>query len=120
VCLEDLNVDGLIRNRKISKAISDVSWSSFKQKLKYKAEWRNKKIIEINRFLPSSKICNNCGFKHEKLTLNIRKFICDGCGVELDRDLNAAKNIRDWGTDITKLAESKKVIKLRTPKIYKN
>ena len=94
VCLEDLQVNGMIKNRKLAKSISDVSWSSFITMLKYKAEWHDKKVIQIDKFYPSSQICSCCGFKNHKIKdLSIRQWICPNCGENHDRDINAAKNI---------------------------
>ena len=94
VCLEDLQVNGMIKNHKLAKLISDVSWSAFVIMLKYKAEWYDKKIIQIDKFYPSSQICSCCGFKNPKIKdLSIRQWICPNCGEIHDRDINAAKNI---------------------------
>ncbi|WP_010285716.1 RNA-guided endonuclease TnpB family protein, partial [Kurthia massiliensis] len=61
ICLEDLNTKGMMKNRKLAKAISDVSWSSFVQKLMYKAKWYGREIVKISRFYPSSQLCHACG-----------------------------------------------------------
>lgn len=99
ICLEDLNVAGMMQNRKLSKAISDVSWSEFTQMLEYKADWFGKNIVRIGRFEPSSKTCNDCGTINETLTLANREWVCANCGVLHDRDLNAAKNIKRFGLE---------------------
>ena len=96
VCLEDLNVSGMLKNHKLAKAISDVGWSQFKSFLAYKSEWYGKNFIEVNRFFPSSKLCSKCGVVREKLNLSEREWEC-GCGAKHDRDLNAAVNIKQWG-----------------------
>lgn len=94
ICLEDLQVKNMVKNHKLAKSISDVSWSSFIAMLKYKAEWHDKKIIQIDKFYPSSQICNCCGFKNPKIKdLSIRQWICPNCDEIHDRDINAAKNI---------------------------
>ncbi|MBP1910035.1 putative transposase [Methanolobus bombayensis] len=95
VCLEDLNVSGMIRNHKLAQAISDVGWSEFIRKLTYKAEWYGKTILRIGRFDASSKLCNVCGYKKENLTLNDREWECPTCKTLHDRDVNAAINIKN-------------------------
>lgn len=97
ICLEDLNISGMLKNNKLSKAISDVSWSEFKRMLEYKAEWYGKNILEIGRFEPSSKICSNCGIINKELKLADRKWTCGKCGTLHDRDMNAAINIKNFG-----------------------
>ena len=93
ICLEDLNVKGMVKNRKLSKAISDVGWSKFKEFLKYKSVWYGSEIKEVDRFFPSSKTCNNCSTINKDLVLSDRNWTCKACGEELDRDINAAINI---------------------------
>lgn len=100
ICLEDLNVKGMVKNHKLAGAISDASWSSFVSMLKYKAEWYGRKVVFVDRFFPSSKTCSECGFIHESMPLSIREFDCLGCGVHHDRDINAAKNILKQGLNI--------------------
>ena len=96
ICMEDLNIKGMIKNHKLSKAISDVSWSSFITMLTYKSEWKGKNLLKINRFDPSSKTCNSCGYIKHYLKLQDREWICPECGVIHDRDINAALNIKDF------------------------
>ncbi|PYB68193.1 transposase [Thermoplasma sp. Kam2015] len=97
IVIEDLNVHGMMQNHHISKSLSDVSFYSFKQKLEWKAEKYGKNIIEIGRFDPSSKICSRCGNVKHDLKLSDRIYHCNVCGLTIDRDLNAAKNIRKIG-----------------------
>ena len=97
ICLEDLNVKGMMQNHKLAKAIGEVSWGMFVNFLTYKAEWYWRTLIKIDRFFPSSKTCNCCGNKKEALSLNERIYHCDNCWAELDRDINAAKNILKEG-----------------------
>lgn len=97
IAVEDLNVAGMIKNRKLSKSISDASWSTFVSMLSYKCDWYGKMLVKIDRFFPSSKTCSNCGDKLDSLTLNTREWTCSSCGSHHDRDLNAAINILKKG-----------------------
>lgn len=94
ICLEDLNVQGMLKNHKLAQSISDVSWSKFNELLKYKAEWYGVNIKRIGRFEPSSKMCP-CGKIHKDLKLSDRVWTCE-CGKTLDRDLNAAENVKKF------------------------
>lgn len=93
ICIEDLNVKGMLRNKKLAKSISDVSWSAFVAKLEYKAKWHNRIIVKISRWYPSSQICSNCGHQDGKKSLEIREWTCPTCHEHHDRDMNASKNI---------------------------
>lgn len=93
ICIEDLNTKGMMRNRKLAKRISDVSWSHFIRKLEYKAEWYGRKVIKIDRWYPSSQICSECGHQDGKKPLNVRQWTCPNCHVHHDRDINASQNI---------------------------
>ena len=93
VYMENLNVSGMLKNDKLSKAISDCSWYEFSRQLKYKGEWDDTYIHEINRFYPSSKTCHKCGYKFDKLTLDMREWVCPVCKTHHDRDINASINI---------------------------
>jgi putative transposase len=95
--LEDLNIKGMIRNHRLSKHISDVSWGKFIELLTYKTEWNDKKIVKIDRFFPSSKTCNCCGYINQSLKLDMREWTCPSCKTKLDRDLNASINILKEG-----------------------
>ena len=97
IYLEDLNVKGMMKNRRLSKSIADASWGEFARQLKYKAAWRRKMVIQIGRFEPSSKLCSLCGFKNNDLQLHQREWLCKACGSCHDRDINAAKNIVKLG-----------------------
>jgi putative transposase len=96
ICLESLNVEGMLKNHHLALAIQSASWSEFVRQLKYKAEWEGKNIIFIGRFEPSSKTCSKCGYINRELTLNDRKWICPICGERHDRDVNAAINIKNF------------------------
>ena len=95
VCIEDLNIKGMVKNHKLAQAITDVSWGEFVRQLEYKAEWYGKNIIRIGRFEPSSKTCSCCGIINKELTLQDREWTCV-CGEVLDRDVNAAINIKNF------------------------
>ena len=93
IFMEDLNVQGLLMNHKLSKAISEVGFYKFKEILTTKALANDKKVILVDRFYPSSKTCSVCGYKKEDLTLNDRSWVCPQCGTKHNRDINAAVNI---------------------------
>ena len=93
IFMEDLNVQGLLMNHKLSKAISDVGFYKFKEILTTKALANDKKVILVDRFYPSSKTCSVCGYKKRDLTLNDRSWVCPQCGTRHNRDINAALNI---------------------------
>ncbi len=97
IAIEDLNVAGMVKNHKLAKSISDASWSNFAKMLSYKCDWYGKSLIKIDRFYPSSKLCNFCGHKLNNLDLNTRKWRCENCGSVHNRDLNAAINIERKG-----------------------
>ena len=93
ICIEDLNVKGMLRNHKLARSISDVSWSSFVAKLQYKADWYGREIIKVDTWFPSSQICSECGHKDGKKSLDIREWTCPICHTHHDRDINASINI---------------------------
>jgi len=96
ICLETLNISGMMKNHKLAKSIADASWSKFVEFLKYKAEWYGCNLLFIGRFDPSSKMCSNCGAINKALELKHRKWKCEECGITHDRDVNAAINIRNF------------------------
>ena len=97
IVMEDLNIQGMMRNHHLAKGIGDVSWYRFKRMLEYKAEWRGIEFIEIGMFEASSSVCSRCGWYKRDLKLSDRVFHCNACGLVIDRDLNAAINIRNMG-----------------------
>ncbi|MCK5616243.1 transposase [Candidatus Pacearchaeota archaeon] len=103
VVLEDLNVSGMVKNRKLSRSISDASWNEFRRQLEYKLKWIGSKLVFADRFYPSSKTCSKCGKVKSELKLSERIFKCD-CGFEIDRDLNAAINLKNLAVSSTVLA----------------
>ena len=107
VVLEDLNVKGMMQNRKLSRAIADVGFYELRRQVEYKAKYYGAKVIFADRFYPSSKLCSVCGFKHEGLTLKDREWQCPHCETSHERDVNAALNLRQLG--LTKIAASSTV-----------
>ncbi|MGM0983624.1 MAG: RNA-guided endonuclease InsQ/TnpB family protein [Pseudomonadota bacterium] len=97
LCVESLNIAGMLKNRSLAKAISDAGWGEFLRQLSYKAEWAGRHLVKVSQWLPSSKMCHGCGHKVEKLPLSQRRWHCASCGQAIDRDVNAARNIRTAG-----------------------
>ena len=93
--IEDLNLQGMIKFSHNAKNYVDTSWYTFTQKLLWKAQFNNCIVVKSDRFYPSSKTCNHCGYVNHNLTLKDRKWICPNCGTEIIRDENAGKNLRD-------------------------
>ena len=96
ICIEDLAIANLMKNHCVAESFASVSLARFVSYLEYKCEWYGKNLIRINRFDPSSKLSNCCGYYNANLTLKDRSWICGDCGKVLDRDINAARNIRDF------------------------
>jgi len=98
ICLEDLAVKSMIRNRKLAKTIADVSWGELHRQLVYKSIWHGRKLQLVGRFFPSSQLCSVCGSKNEEVrNLKVREWSCSRCGSMHDRDVNAARNILSEG-----------------------
>lgn len=100
ISVEDLAVKNIMKNHKLAQAMSDVSLGTFYSMLEYKSGWNDKQFVKIDRFFPSSKMCSNCGWINQDLTLNIREWTCPSCGEKHDRDFNASKNILKQGLKI--------------------
>jgi len=96
IIIEDLDVRGMLKNRRLSKSIADASFGEFGRQLAYKTEGAGKTLVVADRFYPSSKLCSCCGAKAKRLTLDMREWICDNCGTRHDRDLNAAINLKRY------------------------
>ena len=106
ICVESLKVKNMIRNPKLSKAIADAGWGEFVRQLAYKAEWAGRSLVAIDQWFPSSKRCSGCGHTLPSLPLSVRKWDCPECGAHLDRDQNAATNIKAAGLAVLALGES--------------
>lgn len=100
IVIEDLNVNGMMKNHHLAQAINDVSWHEFKRQLEYKCKWKGRQLVIIDRFFPSSKTCNNCGYINQELTLDVREWTCPQCNSRLDRDFNASINILHQGLNM--------------------
>jgi putative transposase len=101
IVIEDLNVSGMLRNRRLARAISDCGWGEFRRQLEYKCERYGRRLIVIDRWYPSSKTCSACGHLLAELSLSTRTWQCPLCGTRHDRDLNAAKNILAAGLAVS-------------------
>ena len=97
ICIEDLNVNGMMQNHKLAKSIQELSLFEFRRQLEYKCRWYGRQLIIIDRFYPSSKTCHNCGYIYKGLRLSEREWVCPHCKSLIDRDYNAAQNILDEG-----------------------
>jgi putative transposase len=97
IVLEDLNVSGMVKNHHLAQAISDVGFYELKRQIEYKAGWHSVEVMFADRWFPSSKTCSGCGCIQESLTLAMRTFACDDCGLTIDRDQNAAINLAALG-----------------------
>ena len=96
VVVETLNVAGMVKNRRLARAIADAGMSGFLLKLEYKCRWYGAELVKADRWFASSKLCAHCGWRNRNLTLSDREWRCGGCGVLNDRDANAAKNLANW------------------------
>lgn len=100
ICIENLNIKGMVKNRNLSRAISDLGFYEFKRQLIYKANQWGKVVKEVDRFYPSSKTCSCCGNKVEALPLSVRIWTCESCNTRHDRDINASINILNHATKV--------------------
>lgn len=106
IAVETLAVKNMVKNRSLSKSISDAGWAEFVRQLEYKAAWSGRQLIGIDRWYPSSKRCNGCGHTVTKLPLNIRTWVCPECKTTHDRDINAARNILAAGLAVSAHGET--------------
>ena len=100
ICMEDLNVKGMVKNHKLAESILEMNFGEFRRMLEYKSKWYNRKIVFVDRFYPSSKTCHSCGYVNKQLCLSDREWKCPNCGAVVERDYNAALNILDEGIRI--------------------
>ena len=101
ICIEDLNVSGMMKNKHLSKAIQQQSFYEFRRQIEYKSEWNNIPVIIADRFFPSSKLCSCCGMIKKDLKLSDRIYKCD-CGNIIDRDFQASLNLKQYGENVLK------------------
>ncbi|MHA1613230.1 MAG: RNA-guided endonuclease InsQ/TnpB family protein [Candidatus Thorarchaeota archaeon] len=93
VVIENLGVSGMMKNRRLARAIADVGFYEFRRQLEYKCQWYGSKLVIVSRTFPSSKLCSRCGHRKKELSLSEREYECEQCGLEIDRDINAALNL---------------------------
>jgi putative transposase len=101
--LEDLNITGMVSNRRLARAVGDAAWGELARQITYKQQWRNGQVMVADRWFASSKTCSSCGTLRKDLTLKERTYTCGDCGLVLDRDLNAAVNLAAWAEDHTRV-----------------
>jgi putative transposase len=103
IVVEDLNVKGMQQNPYLSKSISDSGFGKFLRYLEYKADWYERTLVVVDRFYPSSKLCNVCGYKHKQLKLSNKYWTCPECGIHHNRDINASINLYKVGLERSKV-----------------
>jgi putative transposase len=114
--IENLAVRNMVKNKKLSRAISDVGWGAFVRMLEYKADWYGREVVKIDRWFPSSKTCSSCGDALESLPLSMREWQCPSCGETHDRDINAALNLqRAAGLAVQACGENHRCAEGRSP-----
>jgi IS605 OrfB family transposase len=97
VVVEDLHVAGMMKNRRLARHVADASFGEFRRQAEYKAAWHGGRVIVADRWFASSKACSGCGAVKAKLPLSERTYACAACGLVLDRDANAARNLAEYG-----------------------
>ena len=93
VVIEDLFVSGMLKNRRLARAIADMGFYELRRQLEYKCKWYGSELVVVSRTFPSSKLCSQCGHRKKELSLSEREYHCEQCGLQIDRDLNAALNL---------------------------
>jgi putative transposase len=106
VCVESLTVKNMVKNHCLAKAIHDVGWAELVRQLEYKAQWYGRTFVKIDKWYPSSKRCFDCGHILDSLSLDVRQWVCPECGVDHDRDINAANNILAAGLAVNACGEA--------------
>lgn len=106
IAVESLAVANMLKNRPVAKSISDAGWSEFLRQLEYKARWYGRTLINVGRWVPSTKTCSECGHKVPRLALSVRAWSCPSCAIFLDRDVNAARNILAAGRAVSAHGET--------------
>ena len=101
ICIEDLHVQGMIKNRRLSRSIADMGFNEFRRQLEYKASRKGIRLVVADRYFPSSKICSQCGHLHDCLPLSVRQWVCSSCRAVHDRDVNAASNLAAYAVSST-------------------
>jgi putative transposase len=101
ICIEDLDVKGMLGRRALARSIADTGMSAFRRMLTYKCAWYTKELRLVDRFFPSTKRCSICGYIAKSMPLSVRTWVCPECGTEHDRDENAARNILAAGLAVT-------------------
>lgn len=98
ICIEDLRIANMVKNKRLAREISDAAWGSFRRMLEYKSSWYGNNLVVIPRLYPSSQLCSHCGFKNPNVkNLTIREWTCPQCGIKHNRDYNASMNILKYG-----------------------
>ena len=106
ICVENLAVKNLVKNPALAKSINDANWGEFVRQLEYKAGWRGRTVVAIDRWFPSGKRCSRCGYTLDKLDLATRRWTCPECNTTHDRDVNAARNIKAAGLAVLACGET--------------
>src|SRR5262249_34167730 len=101
IVIEDLNVSGMVKNRRLARSISDCGWGEVRRQLAYKCACYGRRLVVIDRWYPSSKTCSACGYLLAELSLSTRRWTCPSCRARHDRDINAAKNILAAGLAVS-------------------
>ncbi len=96
IVVEELNVQGMLRNRRLARSLADSGFGEFRRQLGYKCQWYGSRLVVADRWFPSSKRCSGCGTVKQDLALSERTYRCQSCGLAIDRDLNAAINLAGW------------------------